>query len=73
MPVSRVERDFGGQEKRASPGGILRKVYFLLGGRGRTAIADIAAMTVTARTSIVLALRLLNSRREIRLRSDSLI
>lgn len=40
-PVSRVERDFGGEEERASPGGILRKVYFLLGGRGRTAIADI--------------------------------
>ena len=73
MPVSRVERDFGGQEQRTSSGGILRKVYLLLGSCGRTAIADIAAMTITARTSIVLALRLLNSRREIRLRSDSLI
>ena len=41
MPGSRVERDFGGQEERASPGGILREVYLLLGGRGRTALADI--------------------------------
>ena len=41
MPGLWVERDFCGEEERASSGGILRDVYFLLGGHGRTAIADI--------------------------------